>query len=1030
MQFRILGPVEVTNDGGALALGPPKQRAVLAALLLDPNRVVSVDRFVDLLWPEDPTPSTGSLPVYVANLRRLLEPDRPARTPPRRLLTRAPGYLLRVESGELDALDFEALAAAARRYLAEARPAAARAALVGALALWRGPVLEAFPFAAPEAFRLDALRLAALEDRLDADLALGAHTAVAAELESLVKEHPLRERLVGLLVLALYRDGRQGEALRALTAARTHLREELGIDPGPQLRRLEADVLAQAPELDWRPPPGEVEALPPPAPPVLAPDPAPSPFVGRAPELSAVDAALAALEQRVGAVVLVSGEPGIGKTRLAAEAATRAAARGATVVWGRCEEGEGAPPFWPWIQVVRALLATPDRGAVGAAFGPHAAVVAQLVPEVGNVLADVPGEPPPLGPAAARFRLFDAVAGALEELAARRALTIVLDDLHWADSPSIELTAHVAARLDRTAAVLVVTYRDVDPAPHARLAAALARLARHPRRVDLPLAGLSEDEVAQFMAAQAGSAPSPGAVAAVWARAGGNPFFVGELTRLLVSERALTEPEPAAAGAVPWAVRQVVERRVARLPAAARRLLTVAGVAGKEFDLRAVAGAAGVDVDRALDLIDPAIAAGLVAEQPEAGPERFTFCHALAQETVYQSVPGLRRCRLHGLLADALEAQGGDQAAAAEVAHHRYRAVAVTGPVPAVAAALRASAAAQGALAHEVAEDHLRRALALVDGMAPGRARDRLELDVQDHLAALLTLTRGVADPETAGAWARAAALCHEVEDRRRLFPSLWGTFSFAWASGDLDGAVAMAHHIGRLGQASAEPVVDAAAGLGLGAVALCRGDLAPGEAHLRAAKAVADAQPEPTLAEVTYADIRVQLDSWLSMALHLRGEHDEGRAVADRAMGRARARGDTFTVAIGLAFGVFARVLSEEGEEALVLAEELAEHARRHQLVDFVFHAEVARAWATARASPGEEAARLAGQLPPATAAGIRPWRPFWLLLLAEAWQALDRPDDARCAVQEGLDEVAAMGASFCAPALRRLRAELGGGG
>jgi DNA-binding SARP family transcriptional activator len=221
VHFGLLGPLEVTYDGTFLDLGRPKQRMVLAALLVHANRVVSLDRFAEVLWPAAPAGrSMGSLPVYIANLRRLLEPERPARTPPGRIVTHPPGYLLRIAPGEYDVADFEALAGQGNRHLAGGRPRAARQALGEALALWRGRAMEEFDFDGAEAARLEGLRVAALEDRIEADLDLGAHTAVVSELEALVKEHGLRERFVGLLMVALYRSGRQTEALRAYTEAR------------------------------------------------------------------------------------------------------------------------------------------------------------------------------------------------------------------------------------------------------------------------------------------------------------------------------------------------------------------------------------------------------------------------------------------------------------------------------------------------------------------------------------------------------------------------------------------------------------------------------------------------------------------------------------------------------------------------------------------------------------------------------------------------------------------------------------------
>jgi len=1018
--------LEVTRAGETLDLGPPKQRAVLAALLVHANRVVSLDRFAELLWPEASAPrSTASVPVYIANLRRLLEPERRAHTPPQRLLTRAPGYLFRVAVADHDAATFEVLAAAGNRHLADGRPRAARAALGEALGLWRGRALEEFAFAEFEAGRLEQLRVAATVDRIQADIELGSHSAVMVELGSMVRDHGLRERLVGLLMLALYRSGRQGEALRAYAGAREHLAAELGIEPGPALRRLEAAILAQSPDLDWRPPPAEeiptLVRAGPESPPQLSVD----PLVGRRAELAALEATIGRLGHAEGGILLVSGEPGIGKTRLAQEAAARAEVRGCAVAWGRCHEGEGAPPFWPWIQVVRTLLRHPESDTVRAALAPDAAEVAQVVPEVRDLVGGELGVPPPADPTAARFRFFEAVTGFLERLSRRLSLAIVIDDLHWADPPSLELTAHLGDRVPGMNALLVITYRDVDPAPDGPLTEVLARIARQPRRVDLALSGLTEDEVAQFIAHEAGSEPTAGVVAAVWARAAGNPFFVGELTRLLVAEGSLTETA-ARSATVPWAVRQVIVRRLIRLPAATRQLLAVAAVVGEEFDISVAAAAAGLELDRALDVADVAVAAGVITEEPTQ-PGCFQFSHALVQETVYGETTGMRRARLHGQVADALERVVGEDAAATEIAHHLYAAVAVTGPIRAIAASVRASSSAQAALAYEAAEDHLRRALALLEALPFGRDRDRLELDLQDRLAALLTLVKGVAVAETAAVWARATELCREVEDRRRLLPSLWGSLSFAWASGDAEGARSLGEHILQLGRASSEPVVTAAAHLGLGSVDLCCGELVAGSRHLGAAKELADGVPDHALADVTYADLRVQVDSWLAMVLHLQGEHAEAGLLIDGAMIRARRLGDPFTVAIALAFGVFARVIGGDVAQARELADELLDHSGRYRMVDFAYHARVVGVWAASRhPTPGQDVIALIGGLPPAGKAGIRPWRPFWLALQAEVWQQSGMPTEAAGCVDEALAEVEALGSSFCAPELYRLRGDL----
>src|SRR5262245_1309693 len=254
-QFRILGPLEMARAGCAVPLGGRRQRAVLAVLLLEANRVVPVDRLAEDVWGGHPPPgSVTTLHSYVFHLRRALEPGRPPGHAGEVLVTKDRGYLLRVKVGHLDAAVFEEGGAAGRAALEAGRYAEAAQTLRTALGLWRGPVLADLAdhgFARPEAARLEELRLAAVEDRIDADLALGRHQALDGELERLAWYYRLREPLPGQLMLALYRCGRQAEALAAYRRVHGLLAGELGIDPGEPLQRLHGSVLAHDPALEW-----------------------------------------------------------------------------------------------------------------------------------------------------------------------------------------------------------------------------------------------------------------------------------------------------------------------------------------------------------------------------------------------------------------------------------------------------------------------------------------------------------------------------------------------------------------------------------------------------------------------------------------------------------------------------------------------------------------------------------------------------------------------------------------------------------
>lgn len=320
MEFRILGPLEVIDDTTSLPLAAGKQRALLADLLLSANRTVTTARLVDDLWGES-APSTASkmVQIYVSRLRKTL--------PDGRLDTRGAGYAVRVEPAELDLARVQHLLSEARG-VAAARPDQASAKLREALELWRGPALAEFgePFAQVEGPRLEELRLAALEAWVDAELALGRHAELVGELDALVGRHPLRERLRGQQMLALYRSGRQADALAAYAAYRTTLDDELGIAPSAALRELERAILNQDPALEAAPPRSAVHVA------AGKDEPVAPPLAGREREAAELSAAYEeALAGRC-RLVLVTGEPGAGKTALVDDfLASEARRRGALV---------------------------------------------------------------------------------------------------------------------------------------------------------------------------------------------------------------------------------------------------------------------------------------------------------------------------------------------------------------------------------------------------------------------------------------------------------------------------------------------------------------------------------------------------------------------------------------------------------------------------------------------------------------------------------------------------------------------------
>jgi DNA-binding SARP family transcriptional activator len=681
MEYRILGPLLVSREGKPVTLGGRRNTELLCLLLLRANQVVSSDRLAEDLWAGAvPANPRKAVQVYVSRLRKSLGVDV--------LTTRAQGYVLRVEEGQLDAWRFEQLVAQGRQAQAAGDPARAATLLRRALALWRGPALADVmyePFAQAEAARLEELRLCCLEARVDADLARGRHADLVGELEALIDRHGDRERLRGQLMVALYRSGRQAEALEVYRRTRRHLVDELGLEPGPDLRSLETAILNHDPRLTWTPPSAAT-------PKVRRAD---RIFVGRERELAQLVAAADELPRGRGSLFLLRGEPGIGKTWLAEEAAARAAERGALVLSGRCWESGGAPAYWPWVQCLRKLVQETDPEALAAQLGVGAVDVARIIPELRELVPSLP-QPPAIDPEGARFRLFDAVATLLRNAARTRPIVLLLDDLHAADAPSLLLLRFVTDALDDAQLLMIATRRDSDPTASENFAETIAELARSESFHDVPLAGLEREEVARQMEAAGAPIASKELVAAIHDRTDGHPFFVAELVRLLASDGRLD--------ALPHGVQAVVARRLGLLSEDCRRVLAVASVVGREFASDVLARVDDAEPETIMGLLGEALEARALTSSPGA-PGQFRFAHALVREVLYDELSMNHRIRLHRDVAEALEAFHAPELDRyfAEVAHHFFLAAPGGSAAQAVDYAARAAERAVAELAYEEA---------------------------------------------------------------------------------------------------------------------------------------------------------------------------------------------------------------------------------------------------------------------------------------------------------------------------------------
>ncbi len=717
MEFGLLGPLEIRTADGPLPLGRPKQQALLALLLLHANQVVARDRLIDELWGEAP-PETAvkAVQVYVSQLRKVL--------PMGMLVTRAPGYMLTVDPERVDLLRFQRLTGEAR----DADPARASSLLREALGFWRGSPLQGFgeePFARIEAGRLQDLRLAALEERIEADLALGRHHALTAELEVLIAEQPHRERLRAQLMLALYRSGRQAEALAAYRAAQAAL-HELGLEPSTALRGVQRQILNQDPALELPREEQRTGAVALPGPLIPA---SPFPFVGRAREVALLRSLLERVEGGEGAVVLVAGEAGAGKTRLIRELAHEAAAGGALVLYGTSDAAVSTPyqPLREWIEFA---LRAADPEALREGLAGAGGALARLVPELARL-----AQPPPAESADDRHMLVTAARTLLAGLSRTQPLLLVADDLHWADAETLFLVRQLARTAPESRLLVVALFREDAADDRPQLADTLAELARLDGVGRLALGNLSDDDVAAFVRASADADASPELSSAIGELTSGTPLLVCELWRELRDSGAvevtggavrLVDSITALRGADRF--RDLVRQRLLRLTPETVSLLELAAVAGPQFELRVLVEPGG-DQATLVAPMEASAAAGFVEELPEP-PGACRFTHELVRRAVYDRIGGVRRAALHLRVGEALEhIHAADQTPVLpELAHHFTLAAPVGGIERAVQYNLRAGSAAMNAAS--LTEAAARLATALDLGIDDPRECARVQVEL------------------------------------------------------------------------------------------------------------------------------------------------------------------------------------------------------------------------------------------------------------------------------------------------------------
>jgi DNA-binding SARP family transcriptional activator len=868
----------VDHDGRSLGAALPGRqgRLLFAYLLLNRDRDCGRIELIDLLWPERPPAAADSaLSALLSKLRRALGHEVLAGRSELRL----------VPAGKLEVDVEEAATAAGRAEAAvdERDWAAAAAHARETLAV----DLQTFlpdcdgPWVNELRRELDTVRLRALEALAEAGLHQGGRELGTAEqaARAAIAAAPFRESAHRLLMEVHEAAGNPAEALRAFEELRILLRDELGTTPGAAVlaaheRVLRGDSPAVAPAPAPVAPPARGEAVPVVAWPIpLAAALERHALVGRSRELDLLEGYWSQAVTGANQLVLLAGDAGIGKTRLAAELGRRAREEGALVLYGRFDE-EALAPYQPVVEMVRGWSSGASLEPLSERLGVRAADLGILFGEFGPPPTDHDAPASRSGDAdGRRLRFFDAVAALLGEIGARAPLVLVFDDLHWADRPTLQLLKHLVRSPQPGRALLLGTYRDAELEAGHPLHELVGDIRREGLLARMELAGLDEPEVAELVVALGVPAAEPAFVHALHGETEGNPFFIEEVVRhLRESDQELRADVSLTEAGVPDGVREVTGRRLRRLCAESRQALQVAAVIGREFDYDVLEAVAPLADDALIAAMEEGVEARVLREAGSVG--RYAFTHALVRATLYDGLSQLRRARLHGRVGEAISSlRSADlDPHLPQLAHHFAQAAPVEQPERAIDFALAAARRADRLLAWEEAAQHYRAAL---------RARE-LAGAHEDLVRGELLLALGASEDragmeEAARATFDAAAVtARGLGDASLLGRAALG-FAGQWSI------------LGRVDEARLELLEEALAALG--------GDDSP---------------------------LRARLLARVALELYYSGDPERRLALSEEAVDLARTLGDSRTLAACLDARHYALWRPENVHERLEVAAEL----------------------------------------------------------------------------------------------------------
>ncbi len=874
---------EIGGRDVAAELPGRQGRALFAFLVVNRHRSVPRGELTGVLWPHEPpeAPEAGLATVLARTRRALGEGVVQGRGELRIMLS---------PDAEVDIERAEAAAEAAERALAGGDPRFARASAEAALQIIGRPLLPGIEGDWVESRRgeLAALEPGLLEVLARAALAVGGreHLAVAERVaRTLAERHPFRESGHALLIEVHGARGNIAEATLAYDRLRVFLRDELGTVPSSAVSALHEELLhdgrlrasdqAAAPAAASGA--GTATTTSPIPLPVIGGTPAATPFVGREQQLRRLRMPWLEAITSQRRLALLVGEAGVGKTRLAAQFAAEVDSAGAAVLYGRCDE-EPLCSYQPFIEALRHLLRHGDLVGDGeAAHDLHE--LARILPQARPATA-AGDAPAGQDPETERYRLFEAVAALLRRASRRAPLLLVVDDLHWADKPTLLLLRHLLRHADPARLMVLGLVRDVEVGDDQPLTELIADLRRERRFDRIVLGGLSEREADALVAARLAAQPRADFVAGLHAQTQGNAFFIEEALRALVEAHLLEPGGEAKADAlrsigVPESVADVILRRLGRVSQLAREALTVAATIGPEFDLAIVEALVSSSPEHVIEALEEAIAAGLVAEVAES-VDRFAFCHALARDAIYGRLSRARRLRLHLRVAAALEAAG---APPRTLAHHFFAAREVGAAAQAVRYAVLAGEEAAASLAYEDSVEHYRRALEAVAADPAADEAQRCEI-----LLALGRIQWRSGDAAARETYVEAAASARERGAAEQLGRAALGLAERYWEASAVN-------------RRYAELITEAVQGL-------------PAEDSA----------------------LRARLLGRMAENLHFTAEQDHGKQLSADALAMARRVGDAETLAMALMSRHVTLLHIEHLDERVALSDEIVSLSGEHR--------------------------------------------------------------------------------------------------